>query len=504
VKSTVLALSVAIALPLSTIQAGEVIGPVTVTATPASATLIVGGGPLFDWMNVVDAPVGLGSAFHGFPVLDDGFANPAPGTVIALHFGAGTLVNGPGPDVAVFDAHFDAGAYALSADATGFVVELPLPEAAFIPTGEVRSYYYPGPLGTGPSDAAIFVAVVDLSMLGVPPGAAVTTLHLKALNAGCDPVGVGSLTPQPPGAIVGGYALAAAPVEAKLVAGGGAFLGSMNLVEEALSVSDAFSGMPVADSGYGNSDADSIFELRFEHGALRNGPGHDLVVFEARYNEGAYALSTSHDGFAAELVLASGDFTDTLEDRDFFFFDGSSPTGPYPSDLFATPVDLSDLGVPADAVVERVQVRTLIYGCDFAGVGSLASVFQGDLAALSLSAGGTYAMSLAPGASRSGDTYLVLGSLSGSTPGFDLGALHVPLNIDPYFLFTLKSPGAPPLAGSLGVLDGAGHATCTLTLPPGTAPSLAGVTIHHAFGLLNLAIGGADYVSNAIELELLP
>ena len=481
--------------------ASETIGPVTVTATPTSATLVTGGGPLFGWLNVGGSPVGLGSAFHGFPVLDDGFSNPEAGTVIALHFAPGTLVNGPGTDVAVFDARYDFGAYTLSADATGFAVELPLPEFDFVDTGETREYVYE--ISGAPLAAGIHVAEVDLTLLGVPAGAAVSTLHLKAINSHCDPVGVGSLTPQPGIQTLAGLEIHAAPVDATLVSGGGTAFGAVNTVDEDLSLAEALSGIPIGDSGFANLDAGTVIELTFEKGALLNGPGDDLILLDARFDEGSLAVSVDTDGFAAEASLGVADFAFSGEEREYFFFASPLSTGSHDADLHYATVDLADLGVPTDAVVERVRVRALNDGSDLVGVGSLHAAFRADLASISLAAGGTLTMTLDPGASHAGKVYLVLGTMSGTSPGFPLGSLHVPLNIDGYFSFTLANPGTGPLVDTFGLLDASGHATAMVVLPPGTMASLAGTTVNHAFGLLTPGLG-PDFVSNPIATLLAP
>ncbi len=54
----------------------------------------------------------------------------------------------------------------------------------------------------------------------------------------------------------------------------------------------------------------------------------------------------------------------------------------------------------------------------------------------------------------------------------------------------------------LGVLDGAGQATSTLTLPPGSAPSLIGIRAHHAFVVLDAVTGSIPHVSNPVFVDL--
>ena len=95
--------------------------------------------------------------------------------------------------------------------------------------------------------------------------------------------------------------------------------------------------------------------------------------------------------------------------------------------------------------------------------------------------------------------------LSGTSPGFAVGALTLPLNVpDPYFNLTLQQPNSASLVDTFGVLSSQGTATASLNVPPGAQfPSLVGLTFHHAYGVFGSDLVVAQ-VSNAIELKLLP
>ncbi|HKX46503.1 MAG TPA: hypothetical protein VJP77_07360, partial [Planctomycetota bacterium] len=99
--------------------------------------------------------------------------------------------------------------------------------------------------------------------------------------------------------------------------------------------------------------------------------------------------------------------------------------------------------------------------------------------------------------------YLVVGSASGFVPGLVVDGTLVPLQLDAYLLQTLGAPNQPPLAGSLGLLDGGGSAVCTFTVPPGTAPALAGIVLHHAAVALG-PILTVDFASNPVAARLVP
>lgn len=123
----------------------------------------------------------------------------------------------------------------------------------------------------------------------------------------------------------------------------------------------------------------------------------------------------------------------------------------------------------------------------------------GDVASVSISAGGSQSLQLDAGAANAGATYLLLGSLSGTQPGFPIDSVVLPLNVDPYTDLTLTQPD-PPLTGSLGVLDAGGQAGATFTIPGGVlSASTVGLVFHHAYLLLS---GTVYFASNPILVSL--
>lgn len=97
----------------------------------------------------------------------------------------------------------------------------------------------------------------------------------------------------------------------------------------------------------------------------------------------------------------------------------------------------------------------------------------------------------------------MLGSASGTAPGIPLGPSVLPLVLDGYLLTSLTQAGQPPFLGTLGLLDADGDGRAELAVPPGLAPSLAGLVLHHAFIELK---GGviASFASEPVALELVP
>jgi len=98
-----------------------------------------------------------------------------------------------------------------------------------------------------------------------------------------------------------------------------------------------------------------------------------------------------------------------------------------------------------------------------------------------VSLGQKQVLRLNAGPNNAGRQYLVLGSLSGTTPGTNIGSINVPLNNDAYYQFTLNNPNSAILQNSSGVLDATGRAACVFK-PDGT---FVNMTANHAFILLS-------------------
>jgi len=141
----------------------------------------------------------------------------------------------------------------------------------------------------------------------------------------------------------------------------------------------------------------------------------------------------------------------------------------------------------------------LVLDLDGEGTPDVCQPLSADVGELSASSGGTASFALNGGAEHAGELYLLLGSLVGSTPGFDLGAVHVPLVQDAYFGFALANPNSPPLLNTFGTLDGAGAGSAQLDLPGGYL-TLVGKTAHHAWIGLDATTFAPTTASNALPL----
>lgn len=127
---------------------------------------------------------------------------------------------------------------------------------------------------------------------------------------------------------------------------------------------------------------------------------------------------------------------------------------------------------------------------------------QGAPDTVSLFLGNPQSLTLRAGPLHAGDLYAIAGSLSGTTPGFALGSLHIPLNLDAYFFLSVGP--ATPLVGGIGFLGAHGEATASFDLPFGVNPALAGLSVHHAFVTLDLATGAIQVASNAVKATFVP
>lgn len=136
-----------------------------------------------------------------------------------------------------------------------------------------------------------------------------------------------------------------------------------------------------------------------------------------------------------------------------------------------------------------------------------AAPLAGSPSELSLASGGVQTLSIGVGAAYTNDLYLLLGTTSGTSPGFPAGGLTLPLNFDAYLSYTLTSPNQAPLSASLALLDMNGGGTATLTIPAGSNPAFAGVLIHHAAIVLKIDPLGnltTPVVTNAAPLRFIP
>lgn len=121
---------------------------------------------------------------------------------------------------------------------------------------------------------------------------------------------------------------------------------------------------------------------------------------------------------------------------------------------------------------------------------------------ISVQLGGKQRMGIDAGNASAGELYWVLGSATGTVPGVILGAgIQLPLAVDAYFNYTLSHPGGAPLKSSIGFLDTEGRATASFGIPANTDPSLAGLTLNHAYFTYDFVDQVTTGASNALSVS---
>jgi len=119
---------------------------------------------------------------------------------------------------------------------------------------------------------------------------------------------------------------------------------------------------------------------------------------------------------------------------------------------------------------------------------------------ISASAGGSVCMGLEASVSEANRTYGVMGSVTGTSPGFHVGSVDVPLNPDPFFQFVFMYWNSTICNNFMGNLNGNGCAAATFDTLGAVDPSFVGVQMHFAYILAN----PIDYASAPVEVNVIP
>jgi hypothetical protein len=124
-----------------------------------------------------------------------------------------------------------------------------------------------------------------------------------------------------------------------------------------------------------------------------------------------------------------------------------------------------------------------------------------DTDVISESSGGTVNLRLDAGPANGNRNYILLGSVSGTSPGTPLpgGFITLPLNWDVFTDVVLLFLNTPVFTDFLGKLDGKGEATAQINAPP-LPPGSAGLVLYFAFCLNN----PFDFASNPLEIDIVP
>jgi hypothetical protein len=169
---------------------------------------------------------------------------------------------------------------------------------------------------------------------------------------------------------------------------------------------------------------------------------------------------------------------------------------------FVTPtpwmrVRFSAIDQPNDSVTEAgldaFKVERLLYD----------ATLWADAYAASAALGAVVNYSMDAGTSNANRTYLVMGSLTGTEPGFNLpGGENMPINWDAFTNLVLASLGSPVFQNFMGTLDGSGQAAAVFNSMGPLDPVLIGQTM--SFAYLLGGPPGWDFTSNPVDLTIDP
>lgn len=125
---------------------------------------------------------------------------------------------------------------------------------------------------------------------------------------------------------------------------------------------------------------------------------------------------------------------------------------------------------------------------------------QGDVHEISESAGGQVSFLLLGGTDHAGRSYILLGSLSGTSPGTPLpgGTATLPLNWDIFTTVVTLYANSPVLPDFMGSLDNEGSASAAMIVQPFFGG--AGSVMHFAYALNK----PWNFASNPVEVRIVP
>lgn len=162
----------------------------------------------------------------------------------------------------------------------------------------------------------------------------------------------------------------------------------------------------------------------------------------------------------------------------------------------------------SDHLFNEIRLQSgggLVTGYDFDGI--QIEIKSGELVAdedcLSAAAGGVVTFSTDVGPTYAGMAFAMAGSLSGTSPGTNLGIV-VPLNFDFYTDFTIQNWNVAPYGNTQGLLDANGQATSTITVPPGLITTMVGLTAYHAVGVVDFSAGAVTHATNPVPTTIIP
>jgi hypothetical protein len=203
--------------------------------------------------------------------------------------------------------------------------------------------------------------------------------------------------------------------------------------------------------------------------------------------------------FAGDLLVA--DFSaNTVSVLDIDPVTGLPAGGPAnPSVTTIIPYWYGSEGVAVDPLTGDLWVTQ--FGdmiVQIAGLDSMRTLVTRD-ASVSVNAGASIELKLRAGTANRGRSYVLAGSLSGTSPGIPAGTVVIPLNLDAFTWFVLENLNGPLYVDFATTLDDHGAGRAILAVPPGLG--LQGpLATDWAYVLLD----PFDFASDPLHLTLLP
>lgn len=225
-----------------------------------------------------------------------------------------------------------------------------------------------------------------------------------------------------------------------------------------------------------------------------NALGH--VMFQVDVTDGTTPQRTlfCYDALhGVRIVLAATDTIATPAGPSTWFSPGAVPSNS--SDGGASHFNNSGdfairlgLNLPGTAAIVRGHIGSL----------------QGTPASIDAAAGGTHTFALDATAVHGSSLYVILGTSSGTRPGFPspFGPQNIPLNNDAWTQLSLDLANTPVYQNSLWFTDAQGKnaAPAAFVLPP--FPAGQGLMLHHAAIVLDFATLATTHVSEPVSVRL--
>jgi len=127
-------------------------------------------------------------------------------------------------------------------------------------------------------------------------------------------------------------------------------------------------------------------------------------------------------------------------------------------------------------------------------------LFKCDVTKISEATGGYANFSLSAGAANMNRSYIIMGSVTGTSPGIPLpsGGAVLPLNWDIFTDYVILLANSPVFLNFINTLDGSGESAAKMDIGP--IPGAAGLTMQFAYALA----GPLNFASNPVGIEITP